>query len=162
MTECCEPKRGAGKICPECGKPGKPVQWMTLENLLNEPSKIAGGPYRFCATADCPVVYFRGQVLAEEGEGPDPCPFHKDDLKVRVGIKEKEDPVPLCYCFGWDRLKIWGEIKRTGKSTAVESITKKVKAGECFCERSNPQGTCCLGNISKAVKEAVERLGKGS
>ena len=153
MTECCEPKRETVEICPECGKRGKPVQSMTLENLLKEPSRITGEPYWFCATADCPVVYF--------SEGRKSI-FRKPDLKVRIGIKEKEDPVPLCYCFGWDRRKIRDEIKRTGKSTAVESITRKVKAGECTCERSNPQGTCCLGNVSKAVKEAVERLGKGN
>ncbi len=52
----------------------------------------------------------------------------------------------------------WDEIKNTGKSTAVESITKEVKAGNCFCERSNPQGTCCLGNVSKAVKDGLRFL----
>lgn len=146
MTACCGPNREIHPICPECGKQGKPVQRMTLENLLKETPRITNESYWFCAARACPVVYFSKSQKSI---------FHKADLKVRVGIKEKEDPIPLCYCFGWDRRKIWDEIKRTGKSTAVESITQEVKAGRCFCERSNPQGTCCLGHISKAVKEAA-------
>lgn len=145
MTKCCEPKRVIKKICPECGKQGKAVQRITLESLLKESSKIQNEPYWFCATADCPVVYFSASQNSV---------LYKSDVKVRVGIKETVDPVPLCYCFGWDRKRIWDEIKTTGKSTAAQSITQEVKAGNCFCERSNPQGTCCLGNVSKAVKEA--------
>ena len=147
MTECCEPKRETKAACAECKKKGRLAQRITLESLLKKPSKIQDEPYWFCQTPDCPVVYFslNGNTV-----------FHKSDLKVRVGIKEKEDPIPLCYCFGWDRQRIWNEIKHTGKSTAVESITKEVQAGNCFCERSNPQGTCCLGNVSKAVKEAIK------
>ena len=147
MEECCEPKRESKAYCPECGKQGKPVQRITLESLLKEPEKIQDQAYWFCATADCPAVYF---------SYPSASVFHKTDLKVRVGIKETEDPIPLCYCFGWDRKRIQDEIRQTGKSTAVESITKEVKAGRCFCERSNPQGTCCLGNISKAVAKCMK------
>ncbi len=151
MAECCEPKRNVKAFCPECGKQGKPVQKITLESFLKDLVEIQGKAYWFCVTRDCDTVYF-----ALDGTSR----FHKKDLKVRVGIKETEDPIPLCYCFGWDRKKIWDEIEATGKSTAVESITKEVKAGNCFCERSNPQGTCCLGNVSQAVKEGYKSHNK--
>ena len=111
-----------------------------MESCLVNPSGVGKGPYWFCATPDCPVVYFSG-----DGKSV----FRKPDLTVRVGIKEKEDPIPLCYCFGWDRRRIREEIVKTGKSTAVETIAREVKAGNCFCERSNPQGSCCLGNVAK-------------
>lgn len=147
MTECCEPKRNTKKFCPRCGRQGKPVQRITLESLLKDPSKIQDESYWFCAGADCPVVYFSENLSLL---------FFKPDLKVRVGIKEKEDPIPLCYCFHWDRQRIRDEIRQTGKSTAVQSISEEVKAGRCFCERSNPQGSCCLGNISRAIKESID------
>ena len=151
MAECCEPKRQTKAYCPECANKGKPVQRITLENLLKEPPKIQDESYWFCTTPECSVVYFSldGKQI-----------FHKPDLKVRVGIKEKEDPIPLCYCFGWDCQRLWNEIKQTGKSTAVESITREVKEGNCFCERSNPQGTCCLGNVSKVAKEGIKLFGQ--
>lgn len=145
MEECCEPKRSVKAFCPECKKQGKPVQKITLESLLKEPGKIGDRACWFCATRECHTVYFSLDGISR---------FQKADLKVRVGIKETEDPMPLCYCFGWDCKRVQNEIRQTGKSTAVQSITKEVKAGNCFCERSNPQGTCCLGNVSKAVKEA--------
>ncbi|MBI1882768.1 MAG: copper chaperone Copz family protein [Chlamydiae bacterium] len=149
MGNCCEPVRPVKTTCPECGKVGKPVQRVTPENLLKDISIIEDVPYWFCSTSECPVVYFslQGGSL-----------FHKSDLKVRVGIKEKEDPIPVCYCFGWDRVRIWDEIRQTGKSTAVEAITQEVSSGHCFCERSNPQGTCCLGNVAKAVGDGFKIL----
>jgi hypothetical protein len=86
------------------------------------------------------VVYFRpGEVL-----------FRKDDLTARVHQKEPDDPtVPVCYCFGWTPEKILAEIETTGKSTAFEQITAEVKADNCYCEVTNPQGSCCLGNVSR-------------
>src|SRR3989338_1880678 len=147
MEECCEPKRNVKAFCPDCKKQGKPVKKITLESLLKDQGKIGDQAYWFCMTRDCSLVYFSLDGTLR---------FHKDDLKVSVGIKETEDPIPLCYCFGWDRKRIQDEIKQTGRSTAVESITKEVKAGNCFCERSNPQGTCCLGNVSKAVQEGMK------
>lgn len=38
----------------------------------------------------------------------------KEMLTVRVGIKETEDPIPLCYCFGYDR---WCFRSWSGRST---------------------------------------------
>lgn len=148
MERSCEPKREARKACPECGEEGKAVERITLESLLREPARIQDAPYWFCRTRECPVVYF-----SENGSL-----FRKPDLRVRVGLKETEDPIPVCYCFGWDRERIWKEIRETGKSTAVESITREVKAGRCFCERSNPEGTCCLGNVSRWVKEGLKEI----
>jgi len=152
IESCCElhPPTTCGPTkCPACGSLGKPVKRITLGALL-KPDRRAEIPAQeelcFCKTADCEVVYFR------EGEAL----FRKDDVAVRLGLKEPSDPhAPVCYCFGWTPQKIRAEIETTGKSTAIEQIKARVKAGNCYCEVTNPQGSCCLGNVSQVVKESL-------
>jgi len=84
--------------------------------------------------------------------------FRKADLSVPVGLKEPQNlKAPVCYCFGWTPEKIQAEIRNTGKSTVIEQIKAQVQAGNCYCEITNPQGSCCLGNVSQAVKQAFMR-----
>jgi len=135
--------------CPACGALGKPVKRITLGALI-KPEHRAKIPQRdgfcFCRSASCDVVYFLPKKIL----------FCKEDLSVRVGLKEPDDQtVPACYCFGWTPEKIQAEIEATGKSTAVDQIKAQVKAGNCFCEITNPQGSCCLGNVNEAVKKAI-------
>ncbi len=149
---CCEfhsPQVCGPARCPECGELGKPVKRITLGALL-KPECRAQIPVQeefcFCRTARCDVVYFR----------PSEVLFRKKDLTVKVGVKEPNDPTaPVCYCFSWTPEKIQAEIRTTGKSTAVDQIKAQVKAGNCHCEVTNPQGSCCLGNVSHAVKQAL-------
>ncbi|GEM_PF-510298 len=81
-------------------------------------------------------------------------------------LKERYDDVPpICYCFRLFRRDIEQEIKKTGKTTIPEFISAQVRAGNCRCKDVNPKGTCCLGDISKAVKEIKKEFsidrGKG-
>ena len=80
--------------------------------------------------------------------------INKDMLSVRVGFKETEDPIPLCYCFGYDRKAVRDDVRQTGDTEIQKSITQRTKAGECRCEETNPSGGCCLGAVAKAIKEA--------
>jgi hypothetical protein len=48
---------------------------------------------QFCRTPSCEVVYY----------GEDGRTVAKRDVPVRVGLKERDDPVALCYCFGFAR-----------------------------------------------------------
>ncbi|MBI3911440.1 MAG: (2Fe-2S)-binding protein [Armatimonadetes bacterium] len=157
MSSCCAlPARKETQttlpLCPECRRKGRRVEPVTLKALLLPPAlaRLENTPYHFCPTPTCPVVYF-----AVEAESI----YHKKDLKVRVGLKEVDDPIPVCYCFGHTRTSVWEEIRRTGQSTAVQSITAHVQAGRCACEVNNPSGACCLGEVNKAVKEGIARLG---
>jgi CopZ-like zinc binding protein len=128
---------------------------MTTLKALLRPDTLARLDqleYSFCQTPTCPVVYFAGEVVSS---------FSKEELKVRVGLKEADDPIPICYCFGHTRAGAWDEIERTGQSTVVASITAHVKAGRCACEVNNPSGTCCLGEVSKAVKEGFALARRG-
>ncbi|VVB90145.1 Copper chaperone CopZ [uncultured archaeon] len=148
---CCDSKVSEDTaICKECGSKWKPVNRITLKSLVKEPTLEAiGNPdgFYFCETPDCGVVYFNNEQQVY---------LHKDDVKARVGIKETENPVPVCYCFGWTQEKIFEQIKQSGFSTAVREIGAKVKAGECTCDIKNPSGRCCIGNVNKVVKRGKE------
>lgn len=141
----------AERECPECGARGKGVDIVTLEHLLN-PAALGrldrDASFRFCATPDCDVVYFAAGRK----------PFHQADLTVRVGLKVKEPPVPVCYCFGFTKADIAAQLAATGQSTIAREITARVKAGECACEIKNPQGSCCLGNVAMATKRLAAQV----
>lgn len=139
-------------VCPACGQRGKKVARLTMEPLLrpSQVERIAETQYYFCEMSDCPVVYFPND--------PGAAVFQKQDLSVRVGLKETDDPIPVCYCFDLNREEIWDEIEKTGRSTAVSRIKAEVKAGNCACEVKNPSGNCCLGNITRAVQEGLKRI----
>lgn len=46
------------------------------------------------------------------------------------------------------------DIRRNNDTDIQKIITKRVKAGECRCEETNPSGGCCLGEVAKAKKLA--------
>lgn len=138
----------AGSVrCPAGGKPGKRVPSLTVKSLVRDDlvDEAGGCEWFFCKTPECDVVYFAasGRVIT------------KDALKVRVGVKEKDAPRPVCYCFGHTVESIRKEIERTGKSTVMASVTAKVKSGACDCVVLNPEGICCLGDVNRTVKEAL-------
>lgn len=144
---CCTPmaKPKAAAACPACGTEGKPVKPVTLRALLQSHLKasVRDEVYRFCAHPDCAIVYLSADTDQT---------FTRADLTVRVGVKERSEPRPLCYCFGHSAESIREEWSRTGKSTVLDAIKAEVKAGTCHCEVTNPGGGCCLGDITKAVK----------
>ena len=150
MHNCCSVPEKTQGLCPECNKKGKKVQRMTMEHLVqpSQVSEIAPGQYFFCENSTCEAVYF---------SSPGKRIFHKQDLTVRVGLKETEEPIPICYCFGYTRKMAWDEIARTGRMNIPETIRAEIQAGNCACEIKNPSGACCLGNVHQIVKEGKER-----
>ena len=150
---CCDIKEQGASICPECGNTGKQVLEITLRSMVKEPAfEAIGYPdgFYFCETPTCEVVYFNNEQQVY---------LHKQDVKVRVGIKETENPVPVCYCFGWTQERIFEQIRQLGYSTAVREIGAKIKADECACDKNNPSGRCCLGEVNKTVKRIQEIYG---
>jgi len=144
-----------GRIkCPQCGQPGQPIATRTLKHMVQPESlETATKPgFHFCRSTDCDVVYFHS-----DGD----C-LRKSDVRVRVGMKETEDPVPLCYCFGFTEAMVREEIRATGRCTIPQRISAEVKAGNCACEIRNPQGSCCLGNVTAAVKKAMKAMAQKS
>jgi len=145
-------KKDPGPRCPSCGAEGIPVKEVTLRSLLcpDRLGLVVGGRWSFCGSAGCDVVYFKadgGQV------------FNKDDLAVRVGVKETSAPRPICYCFGHTIEEVMDEVRRTGGSTVAQDIRARMKESGCSCEVKNPQGRCCLDTVGRCVDEAVSLFG---
>ncbi len=148
MSQCCViPHTGDIPTCPMNGQPTKPVGRKTVESLIKPEAMtdLTPQPYYFCDAPDCDTVYVSalGDHLVT-----------KDMLTVRVGIKETEDPIPICYCFGYERRDVWDDIRRTGDTEIQKIITQRTRAGECRCEETNPSGGCCLGTVVKTVRHA--------
>ena len=101
------------------------------------------GSYSFCPARDCSIVYF------EDKGGHQ---FTVDDLRIRVGVKVNNDPIPLCYCFGFDEKHIRDEIGQTGNTSIPDKVSGLIREGLCACEVRNPAGVCCLGELNKAAK----------
>lgn len=138
-------------LCPKSGEQGIPIQLITLRSLLSCQALEqlnANGSYAFCRDPLCPVVYF-----SEEGQS-----FGVDDLKVPVFQKESGEDVPVCYCFGWTRRRIWQELQGSKTPQAIlEGIADHIKARGCGCQVNNPQGFCCLENVRQVILEMQQR-----
>lgn len=138
--------------CPDCGAEGKGVKAITLRFLLRPEKRTLIGDYRyfFCGSPGCEIVYF--------SEGSHRT-FSRADLTVRVGVKESSPPRPACYCFGHSVEEIFDEVERTGKSTVVADIRRRMAEEGCSCETKNPSGSCCLGTVEGVVQAAYARFG---
>ena len=151
MSDCCViPHPGEIPTCPMNGQVTKPVGRKTVESLVQAEfqSALTSQPYFFCDAPDCDTVYV--SALADHL-------VTKDMLTTRVGIKETEDPIPLCYCFGYDLEHVHADLRRTGDTDIQRIVTERVRAGECRCEETNPSGGCCLGTLAQAIKHARVR-----
>lgn len=131
--------------CRACGEQGTPVSRKTV--LLMLKPELLGqtftGIFRFCATRGCSTVYFE-----EHGARF----FTTDDLRVIVGVKANSDPIPVCYCFGFDESHFREEIRQTGSTTIPDRISSLIREGICACEARNPSGGCCLGEANRTAK----------
>lgn len=143
-TNCCtQPNSNSTTSnCPVNGQQGKAVKLITLKSLL-VPSQLAeldpNQDYYFCKDAECDVVYFSQAQR-----------FTKQHLKVKVYQKETSQDVPVCYCFGWTPKQL---SALDNANTVSASISEHIKAGRCGCEVNNPQGSCCLGNVTNEIKQ---------
>ncbi len=149
--ESCEPsgtRTSAEAACPRCGHVGRVVADRTMRAILKpgHADALLGVERRFCKTPECEVLYY----------GADGRLVEKGAAAVRVGVKESQEPVPLCYCFGFSRADVRRQVADRGESDMPARISAEVRAGRCSCEVKNPSGTCCLGEVNKAVKEAQE------
>jgi hypothetical protein len=134
--------------CRDCNGVSRPVTRKTVLLMLKPEmlDRAVEGEYRFCPDSDCRGVYFT------EGGG---VLFTTADLRVRVGLKERVDPIPLCYCFGFDEQDAREEIERTGTCIIPQRIAALIKEKMCACPAKNPSGACCLGEVNKAIKKLM-------
>lgn len=145
MDDCCAvptPPKDNNVLCPECKQKGKAVEIITLKALLIPSTLETIHPhvsYGFCQNYGCDVVYFSDNQT-----------FRKRDVKVPVFQKDDGINVPVCYCFGWTRQRIAHAVQQ--KEQPLKHISEQVQANRCGCEINNPQGSCCLGNVTAYVR----------
>jgi hypothetical protein len=159
MGHCCgpdgaceAPEAAVARPCPRCAAVGSVLGDETIEAILKPgvAAQLLAVERRFCATPGCAVLYY----------GADGRVVEKNQAAVRVGAKETGDPIPLCYCFEYTRAHIRNDVAETGDSAIPARIAAEIRAGRCQCERKNPSGKCCLGEVNTAVKEAKEALAR--
>lgn len=158
MSDCCStststeptPRSAALRLfCPRCGHKGKTVSLLTLKHQIRPVhlAAVEGGLFAFCATPDCPVVYFNETGMA----------LPLQDVRLLPTAKTSANP-PLCYCFGFDTAMVRAEIIATGRCTIPQRIAAEMKADRCACEIRNPQGSCCFANVTAAVKRELATI----
>src|SRR5216684_3132512 len=135
--------------CSSCNGQGRPVSRKTVLLMLKPEflERAMYGNYSFCPARDCSVVYFEDKGSQQ---------FTVADLRIRVGLKANDYPIPLCYCFGFDESHIRDEISTTGKTTIPARVSNLIREGLCACDSRNPSGMCCLGELNKAAKRFLE------
>lgn len=136
--------------CPTCGVPGRPVKEDTLNALLRPEVKTEvkhGNEWQFCNTPDCGTVYYSDNAKRQ---------FTKEDLTIRVGMKETDAPRQVCYCFDHTIEEIEEQIQATGKTTVLDDIKTRMQEA-CWCQTKSPMGSCCLATVTKHIKEAEKK-----
>jgi len=135
--------------CSSCNGQGRPVSRKTVLLMLKPEllERAMHGNYNFCSERDCSIVYFEDKGSQQ---------FTVDDLRIRVGLKVNDDPIPVCYCFGFDEKHIRDEIEGSGNTSVPEKISRLIREGLCACDDRNPSGMCCLGEVNKAANRLRE------
>lgn len=133
--------------CPACGKQGRKVGKETLDHHLEQSSRAAfGDEAGFCPNPACEVVYFSGTATVRKGE-----------TMQAVTQKDSGDEVFVCYCFEHTRGDLRRDLAQKGATDIPDRIKHDIKERRCDCERKNPQGACCLGNVEAAIKAIGSR-----
>ncbi len=149
---CCRADPPCGAVdhatgCPSCGAVGRAVPDVTVTAMLapDTAARVLAVERRFCRTRSCDVLYY----------GADGRWIDKREARVRVAAKEPEPPTTVCYCFDVTAEELRREIHELGEAPSRERIKREIRAGTCDCERNNPSGACCLGEVNAIVKAAV-------
>jgi hypothetical protein len=144
-VDCCFPAT-TGLSCPVSNTPTIHVGMATVRQHVLQ-AQLPETTFGFCEAPSCPVVYM----------GADGTLIGKTQLRTRVGVKETEEPIPVCYCFQFTAAQIADDLRERGKSTIRDYIQEQVRAGRCRCETTNPSGRCCLGNVGRVLGSVAER-----
>ncbi|MBI4870054.1 MAG: hypothetical protein HY814_00625 [Candidatus Riflebacteria bacterium] len=143
---CCE--AAGARRCPDCGAQGhrvdaETVRALTVERVL---AAMPQGELGICLSPSCDTVYFSQQLDS-------PWVARREDVTVRVFRKEQAPGRLVCYCFGHTVASIREEVLRTRNSGIEEELRRMVADRRCSCKTTNPQGTCCLGDVRRVVEE---------
>lgn len=139
---CAGPAVGAGD-CPGCGHRGRQVALLTVQaQVAISLRELGPSPYYFCVTPGCEVVYYAA------GSPPILC----GQMRERVFQKERAPNVLVCYCFRYSLRRLqWSDGAE--RAAILADIIAGTRQGQCACELRNPQGSCCLGNVRRLLRD---------
>ncbi|MGV3516612.1 putative iron-sulfur cluster-binding metallochaperone [Luteitalea sp.] len=149
MADCCTSPRGqvgdAHAMCSRCGAKGVRVGVLTVKALLTVAAlrRLSPRPFHLCQEQTCPVVYF-----SSDGQA-----YTTADVRARPWQKQPAGNRRICYCFDENEASMRRELTETGRCAAVQRVRDHIAAERCACEVRNPRGTCCLGDLMKAVAQ---------
>ncbi len=67
-----------------------------------------------------------------------------------LGFKSNApSPRPICYCLGFTLEDIRRDAGREGNGSVVRSIREHAAQNSGLCERLNPSGQCCWGQVRR-------------
>jgi len=121
--------------CPasnnECGE----VPYKTILHHLKTPwnRTLKEQIYYFCSDPDCDIVYFTYDNFI----------INKNQLRIKVGVKEHADDALICYCF--DVSRATAQTNKQVKAFVIEQTKKSL----CSCTTRNPSGKCCLKDFPR-------------
>ncbi|WP_298406616.1 hypothetical protein [uncultured Chloroflexus sp.] len=132
-------------LCPACGAKGVSVSIQTVKVMAAISLRwLRSTSYQFCHTPHCPVVYY---CVA------DAQTLTVDQVRERVYQKETDQSnVFICYCFRY-RASDLQQATAAEYEAIIADIRAGIAAGQCACELRNPQGSCCLGNVYRALRD---------
>ena len=133
-------------LCPSCGERGRAVSVRTVTSMLSEQARArlsSAERFLFCRTQDCDVSYFGDET------------FLASDVRVPIFQKSTDPARPVCYCFNHSAAAIKKDVEQAGTSTVSVSFRESCKNGLVDCEKNTPQGSCCLGNVTRIVKSTL-------
>lgn len=135
--------------CPVCGNTGRKVSSLTLDHHLPPGLRQRfEDEATFCLNPLCEVIYC----------GRNGTVIRRDETVLPVTVKNPADNVYVCYCFKHRRGDLRRDLMDKGETGIPGKIRQGIMAGRCDCERQNPQGACCLGNVAKAIREIQSEL----
>ncbi|HMQ32081.1 MAG TPA: hypothetical protein PKD53_15235 [Chloroflexaceae bacterium] len=139
---CAVPAVGAGD-CPGCHYRGRQVALLTVQAQVAISLRVLGpSPYHFCATPGCEVVYYAAGSP----------PILRRQMREQVFQKEHTPDVLVCYCFRYS-LDMLQRSDEVGRAAILADIIAGTRQGQCACELRNPQGSCCLGNVRRLLRD---------
>ncbi|OME78759.1 hypothetical protein BK120_23560 [Paenibacillus sp. FSL A5-0031] len=114
---------------------GGQSQSLLLPSFLE--TLVPDNSYSFC----CIMVYFCGTRSQT---------FEEKALKVPVFQKNSKLDVAVCYCSEWTRESLVHEAR--DNQHPIDQMMGHDLSNRCGCEVNNPQGACCLGNVTAFVR----------
>lgn len=152
---CAQPTESmeSAPACPACGRPGQEVPALIVKSLARREAKprVGPGPYFLCENADCDTVYYD---LESHG-------LRRDELRTRVGYKERSPDRLVCYCLRVTEQDILAEVAEKQCCTSLEQVEQATGArtGKA-CNYTNPTGACCGPEVRAVINKGLVAAGR--